>query len=248
MIKNKGVSLTISSLILIIVGISVATGVWLYTQRYTKIHQQTNAQLNLVDSRIINNNSVYAMSLLIQSKPQESSLLKKIEINIIYKNGTISHLILIPQGNKWVLNLSKTKNIIKTTKTTKTTNTSTTKTKKQGGDWFIIWIFFGFWSWNNVYWWWWFFWGWIGSGYHHHHHPKSTKTNTTKTKIITNTTNPINVYVYPSPPIYINSFNHTEISILIVSKKPIVEANTQLYLQTHSGEKYVVDSNSINLG
>ena len=75
-----------------------------------------------------------------------------------------------------------------------------------------------------------------------HHYETVSMDNT----IVINT-NSNTVIVYTSPPIYVNPYNNSIVTISLIAVKPLTEANVQLYLQTHSGQIYVVNSNSIKL-
>ena len=55
----------------------------------------------------------------------------------------------------------------------------------------------------------------------------------------------INVIMYASLPIYVNPYNHTVFVISIFATKPFTKASVRLYLQSSSGQIYVVNSNGI---
>ena len=123
--KTKGLSLLATSLIIIAIVISIAVGVWIFSQKYTVTthsqissqfslngqsqhtkafnQSQIKAQLNLLSYSLTGSNPVYNIRLTIQSNFQKSLLLKGIEITAVYQNGSIAHLMLVPHGNKWVL-------------------------------------------------------------------------------------------------------------------------------------------------
>ena len=231
--KIKGISLVITSMLLVIIGISLSIGVWLYTQRYTRASSPIQAQLNVISNRYINGNEVYSLSLLIQTKVNQKLLLKKIIIFITNKDGTITPLVFIPYNSEW-LPLSVVDVIKGISSSTSNTNSNNSSNSSRG-----------------VY---------IDSPYQNitikndtpvslSLYTPNSYTISLNSYIITITAiaNAVPITIYPQPPIYITPYNHIEM-VINMANISAIGAYVQLYMQNPNGQIYTAISNSVSLG
>ena len=99
--KTKGISLVVTAMLLVMISIALAVGLWIYAQRYTKGGSPIQAQLNVISNRYINNVPVYTLSLLAQSKSVKT--LQIVSIKIIGTTSSGKAMILtISNGNQTI--------------------------------------------------------------------------------------------------------------------------------------------------